>query len=91
MKKKSPQQAIKEKCKECIYDEHNGGTWAEQTENCTVKSCALYEFRPLTGATKRRIADEKFESLSEIEKLAVLESRRRASERLNAKPIHLHG
>lgn len=34
-------------CKDCIYDPANGGTWRQQVENCTVKTCSLYQVRPL--------------------------------------------
>ena len=44
---KSMRKAINEKCKECIYDPMPGnGTWRQQVEACTSKSCPLYEFRP---------------------------------------------
>lgn len=82
MKKQSPKQAINAKCKECIYDEHNGGTWREQTENCAVKTCSLYEHRPLTLATKRKISEERFESMTEIEKSDVLAKKLSAKKRM---------
>lgn len=43
--------AIAEKCKQCTYDPSSKGTWREQTESCTVRSCALWAVRPLTVAT----------------------------------------
>jgi len=43
--------AINAKCKDCTYDKAIPGTWREQTENCTVKVCALWPVRPMTGAT----------------------------------------
>ena len=44
--------AINEKCKDCIYDPAVKGTWREQVELCTsVKSCALWPYRPRTVIT----------------------------------------
>lgn len=73
----SPQQAINAKCKDCIYDEHNGGTWRDQTEDCTVISCPLYELRPVSAATKRKRSEERFNALS-IEEQTVEQERRKA-------------
>lgn len=87
----SPQQAINAKCKDCIYDEHNGGTWRDQTEACTVKSCPLYDLRPVSAATKRKRSEERFNSLSETEKSKVLADRLALSEKMKANPIRRHG
>lgn len=46
------QQAINAKCKDCIYDPANGGTWVKQVELCTMPDCALYPYRPLTKESK---------------------------------------
>jgi hypothetical protein len=43
--------AIRAKCKDCTYDEAAPGTYLQQIEACTVKSCPLWEVRPLTVAT----------------------------------------
>lgn len=43
--------AISLHCKNCSYDPKCTGTWREQVEMCTVKSCALWEVRPVTTAT----------------------------------------
>lgn len=48
----SRKKAIDEKCKECIYDKQEKGTWREQVANCTSYSCALREFRPLPKGKK---------------------------------------
>lgn len=41
------QKAINAKCKDCIYDPKcGGGTWRQQTEACTIKTCALWPYRP---------------------------------------------
>ena len=46
------QQAINEKCKDCIYDPANGGTWLKQVELCTFLDCSLYPYRPIPKASK---------------------------------------
>lgn len=43
--------AIRQKCKDCTYDPAAEGTWLMQVEACNVKSCALWEVRPLTVNT----------------------------------------
>lgn len=43
--------AINAMCKQCIYDKAEPGTWRDQVENCQAVTCALYEVRPMTGAT----------------------------------------
>jgi hypothetical protein len=50
----SPRQAIKAKCKQCIYDPEAGGTFLAQIEACFVQSCPLWDFRPLTLATRNK-------------------------------------
>lgn len=47
----SLKKAIEEKCKDCTYDPEAPGTWREQVEACSVKTCPLWEVRPLTVAT----------------------------------------
>lgn len=39
---------INAKCRDCVYDPSNGGTWRQQVEDCAVKRCALYPVRPVT-------------------------------------------
>ena len=49
----SMRKAVNEKCKQCTYDPLAGlGTWRQQTEGCTVKSCALWEIRPKSKPSK---------------------------------------
>jgi len=43
----SLRKAINDHCKTCSYDPLNGGTWRQQTEACSVKSCNLYPVRPV--------------------------------------------
>ncbi len=40
------QQAIEAKCKDCIYDELDHGTWRQQVERCELMECSLWEYRP---------------------------------------------
>jgi hypothetical protein len=39
--------AIAAKCKECIYDELDQGTWRQQVKACDIESCALHPYRPM--------------------------------------------
>jgi len=48
MKITTRKQAIDENCKDCVYDPSNGGTWRQQVEDCTIPSCSLFAFRPVT-------------------------------------------
>jgi len=47
----SLKKAVEAKCKDCTYDPKAGGSWREQVEACTVRSCALWEVRPISVAT----------------------------------------
>lgn len=38
--------AIREKCKECIYDDCSPGTWLQQVTECESTDCALWKVRP---------------------------------------------
>lgn len=40
-------EAINEKCRECICDQHAGSNWREQVAACTSYNCPLYSARPL--------------------------------------------
>jgi len=52
-KPRSMRAAINAMCKGCIYDPIAGrGTWRQQVEACTSKSCPLYEFRPVSASEK---------------------------------------
>ena len=51
------QQAINEKCKECIYDPAAEGTWRMQTEACELTDCALWEYRPKSRSKTPDMAD----------------------------------
>ena len=60
--------AIAEKCKDCIYDEFDPGTWVMQVESCIDKSCPLYTYRPITKATKDKIKEEKYQNMTPEER-----------------------
>lgn len=52
MKGYSFRKLIDAKCKDCIYDPLSGlGTWRQQTEACTIKSCSLWPVRPVPSQT----------------------------------------
>ena len=51
------QQAINAKCKDCIYDPLDRGTWRQQVEACTFIDCPLYEYRP-KSFTKPKVEKE---------------------------------
>lgn len=42
---------IEEYCKVCSFDQFSAGSWRQQVEDCTVKTCKLYPVRPMTIAT----------------------------------------
>ena len=42
----SARKAINAKCKECIYDDCDEGTWRQQVDRCDSKDCALWLLRP---------------------------------------------
>ncbi len=47
-KKFSLRQAINSKCRSCVFDDANVGSWLVQVTLCSCKSCPLYEVRPVT-------------------------------------------
>ena len=51
------QKAIEEKCRECIYDELDEGTWRMQVEQCQLTDCALYQYRPQSRSKVSSFAD----------------------------------
>ena len=44
--RKSKRKAIDEKCKDCIYDHLDKGTWRQQVDNCWDINCSLWWHRP---------------------------------------------
>lgn len=49
MARVSLRKAIDMKCKSCIYDPLDKGTWRSQVASCTVSACPLWEARTLKG------------------------------------------
>lgn len=49
----SLREAINKRCKQCIYDPYDRGTWREQVAACTSPDCALFAVRP--GPTTRKM------------------------------------
>jgi len=45
-------EAIALKCKECIYDPLDEGTFLKQVFNCEITTCPLYPFRPVPRVRK---------------------------------------
>jgi len=47
MKGTSLRAAINQHCRNCLYDKVSGiGSWRQQVEACSAKTCALYSVRP---------------------------------------------
>lgn len=44
----SKARAIREKCKDCIYDDCSPGTWLQQVTECESTECALWKVRPVS-------------------------------------------
>ena len=55
----SLKKCIEQKCKDCTYDSAAPGSWRFQVEECRVRSCALWEVRPITMETLLRNRKEK--------------------------------
>ena len=45
--------AINEKCRDCIYDEAEPGSAAQQIETCTIVACGLWPVRPIRQRGKK--------------------------------------
>lgn len=60
-KASTPLAAIASKCRDCVYDEAEPGTWREQCAACPIEACPLYAFRPVPDVRidgKRLTRDE---------------------------------
>ena len=51
----SRQKAINDKCRDCIYDPQAPGNWRQQTGACTIKSCSLWPYRPVSRPDRRTV------------------------------------
>lgn len=58
MKRPSYKEAVEKKCRECIYDPHQPGTWRQQVAACPCVNCPLYPVRPLPQNWKPAKAGE---------------------------------
>lgn len=94
----APMKAIKRNCIEsrtwkavlsceCIYDPTEPGTHLEQIENCEIKDCSFYNFRPITSKTKKEIKQERYDSLSQDEKDIIDFKNELFVQRINKKKI----
>lgn len=84
MQKLTRQQAINANCKDCIYDPlSQNGSWLQQVEDCTIESCNLFPYRPLTISTRKKLDDIKLSKLTPLELEQVLERRSKQAERLS--------
>ena len=45
----SLRKCINEKCKDCVYDTCDVGTWRQQVTACTCTDCPLYLVRPMAA------------------------------------------
>jgi hypothetical protein len=53
----SRKKAIDAKCKDCIYDECDVGTWRQQVAACTSYQCPLHSFRPLPAMSEKELRE----------------------------------
>ncbi len=49
-KRISLRKAINQKCRSCVYDEANVGSWLVQVTLCSCRDCPLFDVRPVTKA-----------------------------------------
>ena len=66
--------AIRAKCKDCIYDPQVPGTYLQQIEDCTSEhTCPLWPVRPMTVATINLIRKGKIATPIEIDIDAIVD------------------
>lgn len=80
--KLSRQKAIEAKCRDCIVDELDTGTWRAQVTDCTDEACALHEYRPLDAKAADLAKKERYEALSDEEKAIYDKRAKEAGDRL---------
>lgn len=54
----SMRKAINEKCKDCIYDPMEKGSWRKQVSLCSCTDCPLYPVRPGAPRVKKAVKPE---------------------------------
>lgn len=69
--KTTPKEAIRLKCKDCIYDPYWVGTYLQQIAACCSANCALHPHRPLPRQCRKN---------GEIDPAALAEVRRKYEE-----------
>jgi len=79
------QQAINEFCKSCIYDSKDSGTWRDQTSNCTMTECSLFEYRPLNSNLRTVQKQEKINAMTDKQRQAYELQCEKAKERLHSR------
>lgn len=63
----SLRKAINVKCRECVYDPYQKGTWRAQVKACTCYRCPLFAMRPLPTVENSPKLDEKTTELAQLE------------------------
>lgn len=53
--------AINAKCRECLFDPFQPGTWRAQVEACTSPRCPLYRVRPRAEKARNQSATPRSE------------------------------
>ena len=56
-------EAIAAKCKECIYDPEEDGTWRQQVKACAIDSCALHPYRPMPYKVRNHAVQPEYKTI----------------------------
>lgn len=78
----SMKRAIENMCFQCIYDPLSNGSKHKQVEDCTSPDCALFDYRPVSGALKEQRKQERIAEMTDDERLAYQRKVEIARERL---------
>jgi len=57
------QEAIDAKCKECIYDPEEDGTWRQQVKACAINTCALHPYRPMPYKVRNQPVEREYKTI----------------------------
>jgi len=57
------QKAIDTKCKDCIYDPEEDGTWRQQVKACDIESCALHPYRPMPYKVRNQAVQPEYKTI----------------------------
>ena len=57
------QEAIDAKCKECIYDPEEDGTWRQQVKACDIDACALHSYRPMPYKPRNHAVQPEYKTI----------------------------